>query len=542
MKQFDFLVLGSGIAGLTCALKLAEAGSVAVVTKKDRAESNTNYAQGGIACVTSEEDTFEIHVKDTLVAGDGLCREEVVRDVVADGPARIQELIDLGVRFTERKNPNGGEYDLGKEGGHSKRRVLHAEDMTGREIERALVAATDEHKQITVLENQIAVDLITSRKLGLDGENRVLGVYVLDRATDEVTTVAARAVILATGGAGKCYQFTTNPDIASGDGIAMAYRAGVGVANLEFVQFHPTCLYHPFSKSFLISEALRGEGGVLVDARGQEFMSQYDDRASLAPRDVVARAIDAEMKKTGAACAFLDMTSKSESFLTTRFPNIYEYCIKLGIDMAREPVPVVPAAHYQCGGVLTNTSGVTSLAGLYAIGEVACTGLHGANRLASNSLLEAVVASHRSALHCQQYSKQIHPVDALPEWQTRDAHDPDEMVVVFHNWRELRQTMWDYVGIVRTTKRLQRAASRLTLLHNEVNEYYWNFKVTADLLELRNLALVSSLIVECAMRRHESRGLHYTLDYPEKSSEVQDTVLEAGIDFKIRSGQSANYG
>ncbi|MEM6885912.1 MAG: L-aspartate oxidase [Verrucomicrobiota bacterium] len=532
MKQFDYLVLGSGIAGLTCALKLAESGSVAVITKKDRAESNTNYAQGGIACVTSEEDSFEMHVADTLVAGDGLCREDVVRDVVADGPARIQELIDLGVRFTEREQAKGSGYDLGKEGGHSKRRVLHAEDMTGREIERALVAAIDEHDQISVLENKIAVDLITSRKQGLDGPDRVLGVYVLDRVSGEVTTFAARAVVLATGGAGKCYQFTTNPDIASGDGLAMAYRAGVQVANLEFVQFHPTCLYHPFSKSFLISEALRGEGGVLVDARGQEFVSRYDERGSLAPRDVVARAIDAEMKKTGAACAFLDMTAKSEDFLKSRFPNIYEFCINLGIDMARDPIPVVPAAHYQCGGVLTDTSGVTSLGGLYAIGEVACTGLHGANRLASNSLLEAVVASHRSALHCQEYSQDITPVDNLPEWQTGDAHDPDEMVVVFHNWRELRQTMWDYVGIVRTTKRLQRAASRLALLHNEVNEYYWNFKVTADLLELRNLVLVSSLIVECAKQRHESRGLHYTLDYPEQSSEICDTVLESGIDFR----------
>lgn len=535
MKQFDYLVLGSGIAGLTCALKLAESGSVAVITKKDRAESNTNYAQGGIACVTSEEDTFEIHVQDTLVAGDGLCQEEVVRDVVADGPARIKELIDLGVRFTEREKPFGGEYDLGKEGGHTKRRVLHAEDMTGREIERALVQAIDEHPGIEVLENQIAVDLITSHKLGLSGEDRILGVYVLDRITGEVNTFAAPAVILATGGAGKCYQFTTNPDIASGDGIAMAYRAGVQVANLEFVQFHPTCLYHPFSKSFLISEALRGEGGVLVNAKGQEFVSRYDERGSLAPRDVVARAIDAEMKKTGAACAFLDMTSKSEEFLKSRFPNIYEYCMNLGIDMAKDPIPVVPAAHYQCGGVLTDTSGVTSLAGLYAIGEVACTGLHGANRLASNSLLEAVVASHRSAMHCQQYRKNVVQSESLPEWETGDAHDPDEMVVVFHNWRELRQTMWDYVGIVRTTKRLERAANRLALLHNEVDDYYWNFKVTADLLELRNLVLVSSLIVECAMRRHESRGLHYTLDFPEKSPVIQDTVLDAGIDFRKKS-------
>jgi L-aspartate oxidase len=532
VKKFDYLVLGSGIAGLTCALKLAESGSVAVITKKNRAESNTNYAQGGIACVTSEEDSFEMHVSDTLIAGDGLCREDVVRDVVADGPARIQELIDLGVRFTEREKPFGGEYDLGKEGGHTKRRVLHAEDMTGREIERALVQSIDEHSQIEVIENMSAVDLITSAKLGLDGIDRVLGVYALDGESGDIQTFAARAVILATGGAGKCYQFTTNPDIASGDGVAMSYRAGVRVANLEFVQFHPTCLFHPFSKSFLISEALRGEGGILVDAQGNEFVTKYDERGSLAPRDVVARAIDAEMKKTGAACAYLDMTSKSEEFLKSRFPNIYEYCLKLGIDMASEPVPVVPAAHYQCGGVMTDTSGVTSLDGLYAIGEVACTGLHGANRLASNSLLEAVVTSHRAAIHCIAYSQEIGLAATLPEWQTGDAHDPDEMVVVFHNWREIRQTMWDYVGIVRSSKRLQRAASRLALLHNEVDEYYWNFKVTADLLELRNLVLVSSLIVECALRRDESRGLHYTLDHPEQKEEAKDTILDSGIDFK----------
>ncbi|MEM6822302.1 MAG: L-aspartate oxidase [Verrucomicrobiota bacterium] len=530
-KEYDYLVLGSGIAGLTCALRLAEGGTVAVITKKNKTESNTNYAQGGIACVTSEEDTFEMHVADTLNAGDGLCKASVVRDIIADGPARIQELVDLGVRFTERENARNGEYDLGKEGGHSKRRVLHAEDMTGREIERALLQAIDDHSNIEVMENQFAVDLITTQKIGHKGANRCIGAYGLNRENGQVTTFSARAIILATGGCGKCYQYTTNPDIATGDGLAMAYRAGAEVANMEFIQFHPTCLYHPFSKSFLISEALRGEGGILVDAQGREFVKEYDTRGSLAPRDIVARAIDAEMKKTGVDCVFLDMTSKSEEFMKNRFPNIYEYCAKLGLKIDKEPIPVVPAAHYQCGGVLTDTSGVTNIQGLYAIGEVACTGLHGANRLASNSLLEAVVISKRAAEHCLSYSKDLKCELELPEWETGDAHDPDEMVVVSHNWKEIRQLMWDYVGIVRTDKRLKRAANRLALLQQEILEYYWDFKITVDLLELRNLSLVSSLIVESARQRRESRGLHYTLDYSDKSEQIRDTVLEPGINL-----------
>ncbi|MGF1679416.1 MAG: L-aspartate oxidase [Candidatus Methylacidiphilales bacterium] len=532
MKKYDYLILGSGIAGLTCALKLAESGKVAIITKKNRAESNTNYAQGGIACVTSEEDTFEMHLSDTLIAGDGLCREQVVRDIVAEGPERIQELIRLGVRFSEREGNYSGQYDLGKEGGHSKRRVLHAEDMTGREIERALLHAIDQHRSIEVLENHVAVDLITSNKIGCSGSNRVMGAYVLDRNRGEVETFAAPVVVLATGGSGKCYQYTTNPDIASGDGVAMAYRAGVRVANMEFVQFHPTCLFHPFAKSFLISEALRGEGGILIDEHGQDMVRRYDPRGSLAPRDVVARAIDAEMKRTGAECARLDMTSKSAEFLRLRFPNIYEFCLGLGLDMAKQPLPVVPAAHYQCGGVLTGTQGDTDLSGLYAIGEVACTGLHGANRLASNSLLEAVVTSHRAALHGIHYRQSVAAEPQPPLWSTGDAHDPDEMVVVTHNWREIRQTMWDYVGIVRTDKRLRRAATRLSMLHQEVHEYYWNFKVSADLLELRNLVLVASLIVESALRRKESRGLHYTLDYPEKLPVAVDTIIEPGINSR----------
>lgn len=533
MKKVDFVVLGTGIAGLTCALKLAEKGSVYVVTKKNRAESNTNYAQGGIACVTSEEDTFEMHVRDTLEAGDGLCRDAVVRDIVSDGPERIQELIDLGVQFSERINSPKQEYDLGKEGGHSKRRVLHAADMTGREIERALLQAIDANSNIQIDENGVGIDFITRHRMGWNGPDRLLGVYVLDRDSGEVKTIQARALILATGGCGKCYQFTTNPDIATGDGVAMAYRAGVEVANMEFVQFHPTCLYHPFVRSFLISEALRGEGGVLVDRRGKEFVTRYDPRGSLAPRDVVARAIDAEMKRTGAECAYLDMTSKSREFLQERFPNIYSQCEKLGMRMEKDPIPVVPAAHYQCGGVVSGADGTTSLPGLYAIGEVACTGLHGANRLASNSLLEAVVTSHRAATHCLDHLGELpEQTDPLPEWQAGDAEDPDEMVVVTHNWKEIRQLMWDYVGIVRTDKRLRRAANRLRLLHREVSEYYWNFKVTADLIELRNLVLVSSLIVESARRRRESRGLHYTLDCPEKLPVAEDSIIEAGINFK----------
>lgn len=531
MRCFDFIVVGSGIAGLSCALKLAAGGSVAVVTKKNKAESNTNYAQGGIACVTSEEDSVEMHVRDTLLAGDGLCREDQVRAILSQGPVRIQELIDLGVAFTEREEPFAGEYDLGKEGGHSKRRVLHADDMTGREIERALLAAIDAHAQVEIFEDFVGIDLLTRKRLGLGGEDRVLGLYALECSTGKVETLGCRAVVLATGGCGKCYQFTTNPNIATGDGVAMAYRAGVGVTNMEFIQFHPTCLFHPFSRSFLISEALRGEGGILVDSHGREFVSRYDSRGSLAPRDVVARAIDAEMKKSGAECAYLDMTSKSAEFLAKRFPNIYGHCQKLGIAMEKDPIPVVPAAHYQCGGVAADVNGITSLSGLYAIGEVACTGLHGANRLASNSLLEAVVTSHRTAEHCLKHHGESCGPAELPEWQPGKAHDPDELVVVTHNWKEIRQLMWDYVGIVRTNKRLRRAANRLLLLHDEVSEYYWNFKVTADLIELRNLVLVASLIVESARRRQESRGLHYSLDYPGKKEVAVDTFVEPGLLF-----------
>ena len=526
-RRYDYLVLGSGIAGLTYALNVAEQGSVAVVTKKNRAESNTNYAQGGIACVTSSEDTFDLHVRDTLEAGAGLCREAVVRGIVEEGPARVRELIELGMSFTERENGEGP--DLGREGGHSKRRILHAQDITGREIERALLAALARHPNVVMLENHAAIDVITRRKLGFATDNRCLGAYVLDVASGRVETIAAGHTLLATGGCGKVYLYTTNPDIATGDGIAMAYRAGVPVANMEFIQFHPTCLFHPRAKSFLISEAVRGEGGVLRNAAGRAFMDGVHPLRSLAPRDIVARAIDAEIKRSGAPCVYLDITHQSREFLEKRFPAIYEKCRECGIDMATEPIPVVPAAHYQCGGVVTTPTGRTALPGLWAVGEVGCTGLHGANRLASNSLLEALVVAHRAAAATQE--EKLSPNgDLIPDWQSGQAQDPDELVVIYHNWREIRQLMWDYVGIVRTTKRLKRAAARLRALNDEVQEYYWNYKMTVDLVELRNLVLVASLIVDCALSRHESRGLHFTLDYPQldDSRPPHETVLKPG--------------
>jgi len=530
VKHFDHLVLGSGIAGLTFALKVAPRGRVAIVTKKDRAESNTNYAQGGIAAVTSREDSFEMHVRDTLTAGAGLCKENVVRTIVEEGPARIAELIDLGMKFSERDAPSedgGRELDLGREGGHSKRRILHAKDVTGREIERALLDAAARQPNIEILENHLAIDLITSQKLGYVGPNRCLGAYVFDKKSRRVWTFTASAVLLATGGCGKVYLYTTNPDIATGDGVAMAYRAGSAVSDMEFIQFHPTCLYHPRAKSFLISEAVRGEGGVLKSFDGAEFMNAYHPLKSLAPRDVVARAIDSEMKKSGAEHVWLDITHKPARFIIDRFPNIYQTCLGYGIDITKEPIPVVPAAHYQCGGVVTNVDGETDLPGLYAVGEVACTGLHGANRLASNSLLEALVCAHRAA---ERLLKNPLPPAAdlkIPLWQSGKAHNPDEMVVVSHNWDEIRRLMWDYVGIVRTNKRLARAQKRIANLQEEIHDYYWNFIVTSDLLELRNIATVAELIVRCAQLRPESRGLHYNLDYPGPNPDwaQRDTVL-----------------
>jgi len=565
MKQFDFLVLGSGIAGLTFALKVAPHGRVAIITKKNSAESNTNYAQGGIAAVTSKEDSFELHVRDTLQAGAGLCKEEVVRTIVQEGPERIAELIELGMKFSEREipGPNGArELDLGREGGHSKRRILHAKDVTGREIERALLAAIARRPSVKIFENHLAIDLITTRKLEqgrtgaaavLDASakprnamddgvhlpqgsapaesprpatNRCLGVYVLDRKTGKVETFVGRVVLLATGGCGKAYLYTTNPDIAAGDGVAMAYRAGAPIANMEFVQFHPTCLYHAKAKSFLISEAVRGEGGLLKTIEGAQFMDKYHPLKSLAPRDVVARAIDSEMKRSGADHVLLDITHKPARFIVERFPNIHQTCLRYGIDITREPIPVVPAAHYQCGGVATNVDGETEIVGLYAVGEVACTGLHGANRLASNSLLEALVCAHRASV--KAIATPSAPLDVkIPFWQSGQATNADELVVVSHNWDEIRRLMWDYVGIVRTNKRLQRAQKRIAHLQEEIQEYYWDFIVTSDLLELRNIATVADLVVTSALTRPESRGLHYNLDYPgpDPAWGRRDTIL-----------------
>ena len=526
MREFDFVVIGSGIAGLSFALKAAEKGSVALVTKRGRADSNTAWAQGGVACVTSEEDSFDLHIRDTLAAGAGLCHEDAVRAVVAGGPDRIAELVRLGMHFDRRETDGDNELDLGKEGGHSKRRILHFQDSTGMEIERALLEQISGHPRIEVMENHMAVDFITTGKLGYAMQNSCVGVYVLDEATGEVETLRSDVNVLATGGCGKVYLYTTNPDVATGDGVAMAWRAGATIANMEFIQFHPTCLFHPEVKSFLISEAVRGEGGVLLDVRGRRFMENHNPQKELAPRDIVARAIDAEMKRSGSKCVFLDITHKPTDFVKSRFPNIYETCLQNGIDITAQPIPVVPAAHYQCGGVKSDLNGETSLRGLFAIGEVACTGLHGANRLASNSLLEGLVLAG-SAFEKATRNRPPRVTFDLPEWRPGQVTDVDEMVVIFHNWEEVRRLMWDYVGIVRTDKRLQRAATRLRNLHTEVQEFYWNFKITTDLLELRNLVTVASLVVDCAISRKESRGLHFTLDYPDRDDIkfLRDTTL-----------------
>lgn len=525
----DFLVIGSGIAGLYYALKVAAHGKVTLITKRDRGESNTKYAQGGIAAVMADGDSFESHVRDTLVSGDGLCQEDIVRSIVKEGPGRVRQLIDWGVRFAQGE---ATDFDLAKEGGHSHRRILHAGDATGNAIESALLSQIAQHPNITILDHHAAVDLITERHFRQKTPTpSCFGAYVLNCKAGEVLTIPAHVTLLATGGAGKVYLYTSNPDIATGDGVAMAFRAGAPVANMEFVQFHPTCLYNPLwerdvgGKTFLISEAVRGEGGILRLKSGEAFMTKYDARGDLATRDIVARAIDTELKRTGEDCVYLDISHKPRVFLQDRFPTIAAACSRFGIDIATQPIPVVPAAHYFCGGIVTDLNARTQVKGLYAAGEVAYTGLHGANRLASNSLLEAVVMAHRAAQDSVQLPRGAIP--SLPDWNMGSATTADEQVVLNHNWDEIRRLMWNYVGIVRTDKRLQRALARIQFLQKEIREYYWETRVTNDLIELRNLSLVAGLVVASALSRKESRGLHYNADYPEtQTSERHPTFLK----------------
>jgi L-aspartate oxidase len=517
--ETDYLVIGSGIAGLNFALRAAEHGKVVVLAKKAPDDTNTNWAQGGVAAVLSREDSFAQHVEDTLTVGDGLCDRRIVELCVSEGPAAVERLLELGVQLNRAPD---GELDLTREGGHSQRRVVHWADVTGREIQRALIAAVRGHANITLLSDHIAVDLLSLAKYG--GDPACFGAYVLDKQSGTVNAIIARATVLATGGSGKVYVYTSNPDVATGDGVAMAYRIGAAVGDLEFVQFHPTVLYHPHAKSFLVSEALRGEGGILRLATGETFMENYHPLKSLGPRDVVARAIDNELKKSGADSVFLDMTHLDASFLRERFPNIHERCLALGVDMTKQPIPVVPAAHYQCGGIKTDDVGATTIRNLYAIGECAWTGLHGACRLASNSLLEGMVFSTRAAEHVRR--AELNRPAHVAAWSAGSATDSSDAIVVALNWDEIRRFMWSYVGIVRTDKRLERARRRIEILRDEIREYYWDFKITPDLIELRNIALVAHLIIESARRRKESRGLHYTLDHPQKATEITHVELQ----------------
>ena len=536
MQQFDVLIIGSGLAGLTIALRTAAHKKVCLVSKRSINDSASDWAQGGIAAVLNDEDSIENHVQDTLIAGGGLCDEAVTTMVAEHAKEAVEWLIEQGVGFT--RDHDNSSFHLTREGGHSHRRIIHAADTTGHAVQMTLSEKVKQHPNITVMENHIAVDLITARKLNANHSletklqpddyntdaNACLGAYVLDKSTGKVMTIAAQNTILATGGAGKVYLYTTNPDISTGDGIAMAWRAGCRVANMEFIQFHPTCLFHPHAKSFLISEAVRGEGGLLKLPDGTRFMFEHDERLELAPRDVVARAIDFEMKKRGLDCVYLDISDKPLSFIQSHFPNIYQRCLSFGIDISTTPIPVVPAAHYTCGGVMTDDKGRTDIKNLYVIGESACTGLHGANRLASNSLLECLVFGQTAAEDI--LSQPTKPSPQLPYWDESRVTDADEEVLITHTWDELRRFMWNYVGIVRTDKRLSRALHRIHMLRDEVNEFYSNFKISNDLIELRNLLQVAELIVESAISRVESRGLHYSKDHPNTESEPIPTVLE----------------
>ncbi|MBB7441378.1 L-aspartate oxidase [Escherichia coli] len=522
----DVLIIGSGAAGLSLALRLADQHQVIVLSKGPVTEGSTFYAQGGIAAVFDETDSIDSHVEDTLIAGAGICDRHAVGFVASNARSCVQWLIDQGVLFDTHVQPNGAEsYHLTREGGHSHRRILHAADATGKEVETTLVSKAQNHPNICVLERSNAVDLIVSDKIGLPGTRRVVGAWVWNRNKETVETCHAKAVVLATGGASKVYQYTTNPDISSGDGIAMAWRAGCRVANLEFNQFHPTALYHPQARNFLLTEALRGEGAYLKRPDGTRFMPDFDERGELAPRDIVARAIDHEMKRLGADCMYLDISHKPADFIRQHFPMIYEKLLGLGIDLTQEPVPIVPAAHYTCGGVMVDDHGRTDVEGLYAIGEVSYTGLHGANRMASNSLLECLVYGWSAAEDITRRMPYAHGVSTLPPWDESRVENPDERVVIQHNWHELRLFMWDYVGIVRTTKRLERALRRITMLQQEIDEYYAHFRVSNNLLELRNLVQVAELIVRCAMMRKESRGLHFTLDYPQLLTHSGPSIL-----------------
>ena len=520
VKQSDFLVIGSGIAGLIYALKVAESGTVNVLCKSSPTEGSTRYAQGGIASVTSPLDSFDSHINDTINAGAGLCNKEVVELAVKDGPKEIEHLIKLGTRFDKETLSN--EYELAKEGGHSARRILHAGDATGAEIQRAIYEKAHSHPNISVLPHQIAIDFISNE------QKEVLGCYALDNQSGEIISYSARATMLATGGVGKVYIYTSNPDVATGDGIAMAYRAGAEIANMEFIQFHPTCLYHPQAKNFLITEAMRGEGAVLRLPSGESFMGEYDSRGELAPRDIVARAIDDQMKRRGFDHVLLDITHREKSFIEKRFPTISKTLAKFGFSLSDEAIPVVPAAHYCCGGVKSDVWGRTNLPRLYTAGETSCTGLHGANRLASNSLLEALVFATRAGEHTLKHLDDLSPPENIPAWDYVGAIESSEEVLISHTWEEVRRLMWNLVGIVRNDKRLSFAKRRVDFIVEEISDYYWQFLVTSDLIELRNITLVADLIIRSAMQRKESRGLHYTIDYPEKNPELaKDTILRA---------------